>query len=284
MGHPVSDSYGPETCLACDRTPGSCRRDDIAAVLGLEPKPNSPGNWVGSCPSCGHGGFALSQPTLTKMRHMWSCNCYRCNGGTRCSPRTVRTAMVGKRIPVACLGTYVGKDSPEITQEEARLMAQTIDDILASPSLKAAEMRILLAEVRGRKTPKEYGECAAFLMDIGLGRSNAYNFAERLCPGSSPPGSSPPGSSPPGSSPPGSSPPGKYPPQTGGESGNSSSSSPAGKDVKYPRSEACDRPENGKSADRQSKKWTESDPSEAPASPKIGQRTRNDKRNRRPAA
>ena len=165
-------------------------------MLSLEPNPRSPGDWIGDCPACGHGGFALSKPTLTKMRNMWSCNCKRCNGRNGCTPRTVRAAMIGKKVQAACLGTYIGKDPAEVAPETGRLMAQVIDDILAAPHLKAADIRVALAEARGRKVPTNYSEFVQFGISIGMGRSNAYNMAERWCSASSPAG--------------------EYPPQTGG--------------------------------------------------------------------
>jgi hypothetical protein len=87
--------------------------------------------------------------------------------------------MIREGIPVACLGSYIGKERRDVPPDVARKISQTIDDILNSPTLKAADIRILLAEARGDKIPDEYGPCAAYLMSIGLGRSNAYNFAER---------------------------------------------------------------------------------------------------------
>src|SRR5580704_2284737 len=79
--------------LACGAESGPCRHRHIAEPLQLVPNPRSPGDWEGRCPECGHGGFALSQPTLTKMRNMWSCNCRICYGGKGCPTRVTRAAM-----------------------------------------------------------------------------------------------------------------------------------------------------------------------------------------------
>jgi hypothetical protein len=242
--------------VPCGLDLGTCRRVDIAAVLNLEPNPRSPGDFEGKCPECGHGGFALSQPTLTKMRNMWSCNCKRC--GTRgCLAKVVRLAMIRQGVPAACLGTYIGTEKTEISQEEARLMAQTIDDILAAPGLKPADMRIALAEARGRKVPTDYHEFIPFALSIGVGRSQAYEAGKREC---------------------------EYPPQTGGDGSNSSSTTEARSVVKSPASEARIRPETGLSGSAASGNRTDSSLVPLQRRPETGQRTLDDKSNRRPAA
>jgi hypothetical protein len=237
-----------------------CRGTDIARVLRLVPNKRSPGDWAGDCPACGHGGFALSQPTLTKMRNIWSCNCKTCNGGKGCPARITRVAMIGKGIPAGCLGTYIGKDHAEIQPEAARLMTQTIDDILAAPGLKPADIRIALAEARGRKIPEDFAEFVLFAISIGIGRASAYSTAARWCPGSRPSD--------------------EYPPQTGGEGSNSSSTSTTRNRVKPPRSEPRNRPKIGL---EQSKNWTETAPSAPPGSPNIGQPTSRGKPGRKVA-
>jgi hypothetical protein len=249
--------------VICGAESGPCRERDIAKPLGLRPNPRSPGDFEGNCPECGHGGFALSQPTLTKMRNMWSCNCKICNGGRGCLTRVTRAAMIRKNIPAACLGTYIGKDHREVPSETVRKMTQTIDDILNCPSLNGAEIRLLLGAARGDEIPDEYGPCASYLMSIGLGRSNAYNLAERETRGR---------------------PSDQSPPQTGGRGVDTSRTTQGRNRVKPLRSEARNSPENGQNGSESSENWTERTPSEPPDSPKIGQRTQGNTNNRRPAA
>lgn len=174
--------------MGCDLERDACRERDIAPRLA-DARRDGP-DFEARCPECGHGGFRISRPA-TGMRNVWTCNCKICNGGKGCPVTVTRAAMIRKGIPVRCLGSYIGKHRREVPEDAARKMAQTIDDILNCPTLKAAEIRILLADARGDKMPAEYGPCAAYLMSIGLGRSNAYNFAE-LETGGRPPDESPP--------------------------------------------------------------------------------------------
>jgi hypothetical protein len=140
-------------------------------------------------------------------------------------------------------------------------MAQTIDDILAAPGLKSAEMRIVLAEARGQQTPTEYSEFVPYALSIGMGRANAYNMAEIWCPDSRPSGESP--------------------HKPGGRGSNSSSTTTGGNGVKPLRSEARSRPKIGSGP---SKVWIEEALPESSTSPKIGQRTFQDKPDLPPAA
>jgi hypothetical protein len=79
-----------------------------------------------------------------------------------------------------CLGDYSG---PEKTFDEdaARKLALAVDDILATPGFRPADIRILLAEARGQKAPSEFTEFVKFAKRIGIGKTQAQEAAARLC-------------------------------------------------------------------------------------------------------
>ena len=252
--------------MACGAESDACRAEHIADPLGLRPNPRRPGDFEGKCPECGHGGFALSRPTLTKMRNVWSCNCKICNGGKGCSARVVRAAMLRRKIRPWCLGSYVGKDKPEADLDRLRKIAQTVDDVInACPVLSAADMVMLLADARGDKIPDhDYSECAAFAKKLGMSNGNAYNVAAKWTAGSS---SRPPGV--------------EVPPQTGGGSQGLQSYHDEAEPCQTPRSEAQNLPRVGNG---DSKTWKEPTLDEAADIPEVGKRTQDAKSNRRPAA
>jgi hypothetical protein len=251
--------------LACGADSDACREKDIAQTLGLRPNPRSPGDFEGNCPECGHGGFALSKPTLTKMRNIWVCNCKICNGGKGCPAKAARAAMLRKKIPPWCLGTYIGKDKPEADLDRLRKIAQTVDDLInACPVLSASDMVMLLADARGDKIPDDYSECAGFARKLGMSNGNAYNVAAKWTGGS---GSRPTDA--------------RVPPQTGGGSRGLQSYHPEAEPCQTPRSEAQNLPKVGND---DSKSWTESTLDDAPGIPKVGKRTVDSNKNRRPAA
>lgn len=246
--------------MPCERDPDACRAQDIAEPLHLRPNPRRPGDWEGHCPECGHGGFALSKPTLTRMRHIWSCNCKICNGGNGCSPRAVRAAMLRRKIRLWCLGSYVGKDKPKHDLDRLLKIAQTVDDVInCCPALSAADMVMALADARGDKIPEDYGECAAFAeKHLGMSHGNAYNVARKWAtnfPRSRPPGAG-------------------VPPQTGGVSQDSSRTTAERNRVNT----AGQSPGNVQKLDSPpSKTWTEAALDEGSASPEAGQRAPDDK-------
>jgi hypothetical protein len=252
--------------LACDLDAGACRERHIAKLLQLKPKPGDAGNWIGHCPVCGHGGFALSQPTLTKMRNMWTCNCRICHGGKGCPVKDMRAAMLRRKIAPWCLGSYVGKGKPETDLDQLRKLAQTVDDLInCRPNLSAADMIMTLAEARGHKIPDDYRSCADFAKkELGMSNGNAYNVAAKWAKGS---GSRPSDS--------------EVPPQTGGGSQGLKSYHTEAEPCQTPRSEAQNLPKVGNG---DSKSWKESTLDEAPEIPKLGKQTQDDNTNRRPAA
>lgn len=164
--------------MACDLDSDACRTRHIAARLdGAKPDGT---DYEARCPVCGHGGFRISRPTLTKMRNMWTCNCKTCNGGNGCLARDVRAAMLQRKILPWCLGSYIGKGKPEVDLEQLRKIAQTVEDIInCYPAFSAADMVMALAEARGDKIPDEYKECAAYGRSLGMSRANSYNVAEK---------------------------------------------------------------------------------------------------------
>jgi hypothetical protein len=166
----------------CDSPDSTCRQYHLADPLDLDPNPRSPGDGEGSCPECGHGGFALSAPTRSRsLRHIWSCNCKRCNRGKGCPAGTIRIALLRRGIGVGCLGIYDGDASQDIQPEAARRLKLAVSDILAAPGLKPADIRIMLAEAEGRKVPEDFTRFVAFAIEAGVGRSQAYEAAARWC-------------------------------------------------------------------------------------------------------
>jgi hypothetical protein len=246
--------------VGCKTDPAICRREHVARLLGLAPNPRSPGDFEGRCPVCGHGGFALSRPTLTRMRNIWSCNCKICNGGRGCPAKVTRAAMVRRRISPWCLGTFIGKDKPQADLDRLRRIAQTVDDLInCRPCLSAADMLMALAEARGDKIPGDYGECAAFARQLGMSNGNAYNVAAKWTAG---PGS-------------------EVTPQNGGAVDDTSSTTGGRNRVNTPRPEARNLPEAGNG---DSRSWKKTGPDDAPGIPEVGKRTLDDTSNRRPAA
>jgi hypothetical protein len=248
---------------SCSTDPDTCRRQHAADRLGLMPNPRSPGDFEGKCPACGHGGFALSKPTLTKMRNMWSCNCKTCNGRKGCPVKVIRAAMIRKGVSPWCLGSYIGKDKPEADLDRLRRIAQAVDDLInCRPNLSAADMVMALAEARGDKIPDDYGECAAFARKLGMSNGNAYNVAAKWTAG----------------------PESRVTPQNGVAVDDTSSTTETRNRVNTPRSEAQDLPEVGNGSAQDSNSWTEPTLDDAPVIPKVGKRTLDDGKNRRPAA
>jgi len=248
--------------LACDLGPDACRREHIASKLD-SPEPDGP-DFEARCPSCGHGGFRVSRP-VTKMRHVWTCNCKICNGGKGCPAKVTRAAMLRKGIALWCLGSYIGKDKPGADIDRLLRIAQTVDDVInCCPALSASDITMLLAAARGDDIPDEYKECAAYARGLGMSRANSYNVAEKWTGGS---GSRPSGL--------------EVPPQTGGGSQRLQSYHAEAEPCQTPSSEAQECPSLGFDP---SNSWTEITLDGAPGSPSLGQRTQDDNSNRRPAA
>lgn len=249
--------------MPCGLSPDECRRDHVAARLdGAEA---DGADFEARCPACGHGGFRVSRPTLTKMRNMWTCHCRICHIGQGCPTKVTRAAMIRKKIPPWCLGTYIGKGKSGADLDRLRKIAQTVDDLInACPVLSAADMVMLLADARGDKIPDNYKDCAKFAKDLGMSNGNAYNIAAKWTAGS---GSRPPDS--------------EVPPLTGGGSRGLQSYHPGAEPCQTPRSEPQNLPRVGNS---DSRSWKESTLDDAPDIPKVGNRTLDDNKNRRPAA
>lgn len=250
--------------MPCGLSPNQCRRDHIAGRLdGAEA---DGADFEARCPSCGHGGFRVSRPTLTKMRNVWTCNCKICNGRKGCPTRVTRAAMIRRKIPPWCLGSYIGKDKPAADLDRLLKIAQTVDDVInACPVLSAADITMLLADARGDKIPEDYSECAAFAKKkLGMSNGNAYNVAAKWTTGSS---SRPPGV--------------EVPPQTGGGSRGLQSYHAEAELCQTPRSEDQNLPRVG---NEDSKSWKEPALDEDSGVPTLGKRTRDDNKNRRPAA
>lgn len=163
--------------MACGSPPATCRREHIAALL--DDAEHDGEDFEARCPACGHGGFRISKPAVRKYRHIWTCACKRCGRGRGCPAGILRVHLLRLDIPPACLGLYDGAAAKEIGPEVARLMDLAINDILAVPRLRPADMRLVLAEAQGRKVPDEYTEFVKFAKSIGIGHQQAYEAARR---------------------------------------------------------------------------------------------------------
>ena len=162
--------------MPCGLGPDKCRCDCIAARLD-DPEPDGT-DFEARCPVCGHGGFRISRPTRSRaLRHIWTCACKRC----KCSPGAIRAALLRRDISRACLGSYDGNAPKDIRPEVARNQSLAIRDILATPQLRPADMRIILAEATGLKPPSEINAFVKFAMAQGVGRRQAYEIAKYWC-------------------------------------------------------------------------------------------------------
>jgi len=172
--------------MACKSGPATCRREHVARFL--EVLKEDGGDFEARCPVCGHGGFRISKPDRSnRLRHIWWCNCKRCP--RRCDPRDIRDAMLRRKIPAGCLGNYEGSAPQDIAPEAAKKMERAMRDILATPHLKPADMRIVIAEALGREAPGDYAGFVRFAKGIGIGHQQAYEAARREVgrPADSPP-------------------------------------------------------------------------------------------------
>jgi hypothetical protein len=162
--------------MACHANPATCRREHIAKHLDVIAEDN--GDFEARCPACGHGGFRISKPERSnRLRHIWACNCRRCP--RRCDPGDIRAALLRLKISPACLGLYEGTAPRDIPPEAARRMDRAMRDIIATPHLKPADIRIIIAEALGMKPPAEYREFVKFAKSIGIGHQQAYEAARR---------------------------------------------------------------------------------------------------------
>ena len=162
--------------MPCGLSPNQCRRDHVAGCL--EDAEADGTDFEARCPNCGHGGFRISQPTRSRsLRHIWTCSCKRC----KCSPGAIRAALLQLDISRACLGSYDGNAPKDIRPEVARNQSLAIRDILATPHLRPADMRLILAEASGHEVPTETNPFVKFAMAQGVGRRQAYEAATRWC-------------------------------------------------------------------------------------------------------
>ncbi|HEX6520944.1 MAG TPA: hypothetical protein VF070_13175 [Streptosporangiaceae bacterium] len=85
--------------------------------------------------------------------------------------------MLRRGIDRGCLGDYDG--SRQRTPDSPLLLA--VRDIFATPSLKPADIRLILAEASGEKIPDDYTSLVRLGMRIGIGRTQAQEAAKRWC-------------------------------------------------------------------------------------------------------
>lgn len=161
--------------MACLATAQSCRADHVAVKLaGAERKGT---DFEAKCPSCGHGGFRVSQPSRSHYRHVWTCACRLC----RCSAADVRSALLAAGVLPGCLGAYGSHPKAGTDPAASARIEQAARDIIAAPGLKPADMRIVLAEALGEKVPTDFRPFVKWAVSIGIGRTQAYEAAARWC-------------------------------------------------------------------------------------------------------
>lgn len=153
--------------------PTTCRREHIAPCLA-DTQPDGI-DFEARCPVCGHGGFRISSPTRSNYPHIWTCACKRCG----CKPGGLRVALLQQGVPSNCLGSYGGPVAKSIHPETARKMDLAISDILATPHLKPADMRVILAEAQGQKVPDDFTGFVKFARGLGIGKTQAQEAAAR---------------------------------------------------------------------------------------------------------
>lgn len=164
--------------MPCGLSPNQCRRDHVAGRL--EDAEADGTDFEARCPKCGHGGFRISRPARSKYRHIWTCACKRC----RCDPADIRAAMLQRDISRHCLGEYSGPGRKAIDMESAWRLALAVRDILSTPQLPPADIRLVLAEAEGQEIPDAVkGEpkrpFVRFAMTNGVGERQAYDAFDR---------------------------------------------------------------------------------------------------------
>ncbi len=168
--------------MACQTDPAKCRREHIARHLD-DAKPDD-GDYEARCPKCGHSTFRISKPDRSKYRNIWTCACGRC----KCSASDLRATLLQRGIPADCLGLYDGPIQKTIAPDIARKLELAVRDILTVPRLSPADIRLILAEAQGRVVPEEFRPFVKFAVSIGIGSTQAKEAAKRWCrPADSPP-------------------------------------------------------------------------------------------------
>jgi hypothetical protein len=93
----------------------------------------------------------------------------------------MRDGLLTLGIMPGCLGFYAASAKASTDPNMASRLDAITADILAAPHLKPSDMRILLAEARGQKVPGEYRAFVKWAVEIGIGRTQAYDAAARWC-------------------------------------------------------------------------------------------------------
>lgn len=162
--------------MACGSSAQHCREKHIATRLRDTDQDGE--DFETRCPLCGHGGFRISKPRNKALRHVWTCNCKKCGCG---DPVALRNALLGLGVSPGCLGTYAASARASTDPNMAARLDAVTADILAAPHLKPSDMRILIAEARGQKPPAEFRAFVRWAVEIGVGRTQAYEAAGRWC-------------------------------------------------------------------------------------------------------
>jgi hypothetical protein len=164
--------------LDCRLDPARCRRDHIAPRL--ECAEEDGGDFEARCPVCGHDSFRVSKPNRSRYRNIWACACKRC----RCDGGAIRAAMLRRDISRHCLGEYGGSDRKGIDADAARRLALAVRDILSTPQLPPADIRLVLAEAEGQEIPDAVKggpkrPFVNFAIANGVGERQAYEAFDR---------------------------------------------------------------------------------------------------------
>jgi hypothetical protein len=156
-------------------TADQCRARHIALKL-RDAKPDG-ADYEARCPVCGHLAFRVSAAREKRYRNVWTCACKP----RHCEPGAMRTALLALGVMPGCLGFYAASAKASADPNMAARLDAATADILDAPHLKPSDMRIILAEARGRKVPGEFRQFVKWAMSIGIGRTQAYEAAARWC-------------------------------------------------------------------------------------------------------
>lgn len=162
--------------MACKVSPAACRREHIARLLSISRQIDD--DFETRCPLCGHRTFRISQPKVSKYRHVWTCACKeRCG----CDAGRLRSELIRRGADRECLGVYDGDGDgkQEIPQGAARRYETALRDIIAAPGLKPADIRIIIFEALGNEVPRNYTDFVKFAKQAGVGHNQAYEAARR---------------------------------------------------------------------------------------------------------
>jgi hypothetical protein len=164
--------------VACREQPITCR-GKIAGRYDLKPRKSKEWQFEGRCPKCRHGGFGLGAPGRggPGLRHIWWCNCHRCN----CDPADIRAIMLADGISEDCLGSYKRNARRDAPADPAAVLRAAMLEVLADDKIRAlADLKLRMLEIiDGKPAPGDWGGFVAFAERAGVSRSKRYDAAAR---------------------------------------------------------------------------------------------------------